>query len=89
MGEEGQLKAKIKADLKKRGAYWYMPVPYGYGKQSVDFLVCLDGLFIGIETKSPGKVATPRQLQTLAEITAAGGLAFWCDTFASYLEQMP
>jgi hypothetical protein len=53
-----------------------MPVQAGYGTQSVDFLVCLDGLFIGIEAKQPNGTTTPRQDATLAAIKAAGGSTF-------------
>lgn len=86
--EEGVLKKKIKADLDRLGAYWYMPVPGGYGKQSIDFLCCLKGLFIGIETKKEGGKPTPRQWKCISEIIAAGGIAFYCDSFESYVKHM-
>lgn len=53
-----------------------MPVPAGYGTQSVDFLVCFDGLFIAIEAKRRGARPTPRQENTLEQIRAAGGSTF-------------
>lgn len=86
--QEGLLKDKIKADLIFRGTYWYMVVPVGYGKQTLDFLCCIKGRFLGIETKAPGKYPTPRQYACIDEIKGAGGIAFWCDSFESYLTEM-
>lgn len=37
------------------------------------------GKRLGIEVKRPGERPRPAQLQRLAEIRAAGGIAFWCD----------
>lgn len=85
---EGKLKAKIKADLKARGAYFFMPVQSGYGSTTLDILVCLRGLFIAIETKAEGKVPTARQDACIDQINIAGGFAFWCDTYDMYLECM-
>jgi hypothetical protein len=82
---EGFLKDRIKQHLNSLPRrYWYMPVPAGYGKQTVDFLCCVDGRFVAIETKAPGKLPTPRQKLALDEITQGGGIAFWCDSFESY-----
>jgi hypothetical protein len=83
--EEGRLKDKIKKHLTALGAYRFMPVQFGYGTQSVDFLCCVKGRFLAIETKAEGKEPTPRQAQCLAEIKQAGGVAFWVDSFESYL----
>lgn len=84
-GEEAKLKAKIKAHLNSLGAYWYMPVPFGYGKQTLDFLCCIGGKFVAVETKSSGKIPTRRQELSMEEIRHAGGTAFWCDSFETYL----
>lgn len=81
MTPEGRVKKAVKEYLTARGAYFFMPVQMGYGAATLDFLVCLDGRFIGIETKAPGKRKdlTPRQRMTMAEIVAAGGEAFVVD----------
>jgi len=60
-------------------SYWFMPVPYGYGKSTLDFLICHYGLFIGIETKTQNGVPTPRQELIIKEISDAGGEAFVID----------
>lgn len=85
MSEEALLKKEVKKHLTRLGALWYMPVPAGYGRQSVDFLCCVRGRFVAIETKGPGKKPTPRQEAFLKETIAAGGAAFWCDSMDSFL----
>ncbi len=75
-GPESKVKDDVKAYLEKIGAYWYMPVPVGFGRPTLDFLVCWRGRFIGIETKAPGKHATTQQKMTIKQIQAAGGEAW-------------
>lgn len=84
--EEGMLKIKVKRYLDQLPKmYRYMPVQQGFGIQAVDFLCCINGRFVAIETKSKGKKPTPRQNACLAAVKAAGGAAFWCDDFESFL----
>ena len=78
-GPEALVKDDVKSWLKSLGAYTCMVVPGGYGHQTLDFLCCIRGRFIGIETKAPGKVPTPRQEACLRAIRAAGGIALWGD----------
>jgi hypothetical protein len=82
MTPEAKTKQKIKKLLDSYGdrVYSYMPVPSGYGKPTIDYLVCFDGLFIGIEAKKPGAKPTERQQGALAAIYAAGGTAFVIDS---------
>jgi hypothetical protein len=86
--EEGKLKHQIKVHLTKLGAYFFCPVQTGYGATTLDFLVCLNGKFLAIETKAKGKKPTPRQELVLKQIKKAGGITFWCDSFDDYLLQM-
>ncbi len=87
--EEGLLKDKVKRYLDALPRmYRHMPVPSGYGQQTLDFLCCIDGRFVGIETKAKGKRPTPRQLQCMNQIVDAGGIAFWCDTYEGFLCDM-
>jgi hypothetical protein len=79
MTPEGKVKRAIKRVLDEHGSkvYYYMPVPGGFGKQSVDYLGCAGRTFFAIEAKGkPGMGATPRQQGVLAEIRDAGGLTF-------------
>jgi len=81
--EEGLLKDEVKKYLNSLHAYWYMPVPAGYGKQTLDFLCCINGRFIGLETKAPGKKPTARQWQCIQQINDAGGIGFFADNLDS------
>jgi hypothetical protein len=76
--EEGKVKDKVRDLLREYGAYWFMPVQMGYGQASLDFLCCLNGRFVAIETKAPGKIytrLTMRQYRAMQAITNAGGIA--------------
>lgn len=75
MTPEGKVKADVKAWLKQRGAYFFMPVQTGLGSTTLDLLVCLSGRFVAIETKAPGKKPTARQEIIIASIRSAGGVA--------------
>lgn len=111
-GPEYYLKEAIKehlATLHRDGAamelpppYVFMPVPFGYGKRTIDFhvsarkLVTVDGkerradyaVFLGIEAKAPGQKPTKKQEACMREIEESGGVVFWCDSFAGYLMNM-
>ncbi len=79
---EGKVKDKIKKTIKALGFWYYMPSQNGMGVSGIpDLIVCAGGLFIGIETKAPGKLAnvTPNQQARIDEINGAGGLAVVTD----------
>ena len=79
---EGRVKEAVKRRLKALGAYYYMPVSNGMGRVGApDFIVCLDGRFIAIETKAPGKRGntTPNQDRELQAIRDAYGFALVVD----------
>jgi hypothetical protein len=75
-GPEGKLKAEVKAYLKEQGAYFFMPVQTGFGAATVDFLCCVKGRFVAIETKVRPRRATLRQMRCLEHVRDAGGVAF-------------
>lgn len=80
MTPEGRVKAKVKRRLKELPRrYHFMPVQNGMGAPALDFYCCINGKFVAIETKAPGKHLTPRQENTRAEILAAGGMVFVVD----------
>jgi len=56
-------------------------VQTGYGRTTLDFLVCIRGRFWAIETKAPGKKPTPRQNAVMRAIEEAGGTTIWLDDF--------
>ncbi len=88
---EGKVKESLKAVLKAVRAYYHMPVQNGMGSPSLDFHTCIPvlitpemvgttvGLYVGIETKAPGKHPTLRQIRTMEEIRAASGIALLID----------
>ena len=80
MTPEGKVKVQIKKYLDSIGAYYFMPVQTGYGKRTLDFLVCINGGFVAIEAKRPGKMPTPLQSHIMTEINQAGGIAFATDS---------
>lgn len=77
---EGKVKDVVKKVCKELGIYYHMPVQNGMGKPTLDFILCVDGKFVAIETKAPGKKPTPRQELTMKEMQGAGGIAFVVDT---------
>jgi hypothetical protein len=87
---EGAVKKKVKALLNKVGAYYVMPVTGGYGNSGApDFIVCLQGKFIGIECKAGRNQPTALQLSNLDRIVNAGGIALtiW-EKDLDYLEEL-
>ena len=72
---EKTVKERVKKILKKHGAWWHMPVQTGYGAPGLDFHVCHNGRFLGIETKRPGKYPTPRQELIIECMELAGAKA--------------
>lgn len=87
---EKKIKAKVKVILKKLDAYYHMPVQTGYGAPTLDFICCINGRFVAIETKADRKLATKLQLKTARDIMAADGIALLVnesniDTLESWL----
>lgn len=77
---EKRIKQAVKKRLKELGAYWFCPVQFGIGATTLDFLCCLDGRFLGIETKRPGGRPTPLQILTMNAIEEAGGVVLLIDS---------
>jgi len=88
MTPEGRTKRKINAVLKRYAGriYVHMPVPSGFGRQTLDYLCVFRGFGFAIEAKRPGGVPTPRQEETIADIQAADGRVFVIDDDTSELE---
>lgn len=73
---EGKIKDKVKAYLDSIGAYYFMPVQMGYGKRTLDFLCCVRGYFVAIETKRPGSDMSPFQKRIRHDIESADGVVW-------------
>lgn len=67
------------AEFDLTNLYRFWPVPSGFGASTLDCVVIYYGTAIMIETKAPGKIPTPRQIYTIAQIQAARGLVFVID----------
>lgn len=74
---EHKIKTKVKAILERLGTkcWYFMPVQRGLGcKKGVpDFIVCCQGLFLGIETKANSNRPTLMQKFIHKRIELAGG----------------
>jgi hypothetical protein len=72
---EGTVKDGIKVVLDAKGTdlYYFMPVQQGFGKRTVDFLVCYKGMFLAIEAKRSGARAKKFQADLLETIRDAHG----------------
>lgn len=83
---ERKVKDRVKRVLAGCGAYYFMPATHGYGSSGVpDLVVCLKGLFIGIECKANGGKPTVLQLKNLNDIVLAGGVAIVVDETGLHL----
>ncbi len=77
---EGKVKARVNKALKTLPRCWkFMPVQMGLGAPALDYLICVNGNFVAIETKAPGKKLSPRQEQTVNAICAARGAVYVID----------
>lgn len=74
---EGRVKRQVRKVLDEfDDCYVFMPVQTGFGKRTLDYLICFRGLFVAIETKAPGREPTHLQRLIGDEIVAAGGTTF-------------
>ena len=74
---EAKVKAKVVAQLKTLGAYYFYPVTGGYGSSGVpDIVGCLRGTFFAIECKAGNNKPTPLQQKNIDAITKQGGLVW-------------
>jgi hypothetical protein len=77
MKNEKDVKEACKKLFKKYGVYYYMPVPVAYSRTGVpDFLCCVRGHFVGVETKYGYNKPSPRQEIEMQEIRNADGTTF-------------
>ena len=80
MTPEGKVKARINRILTQAKNVWYfMPVQNGMGKATLDYLGWQDSCAFAIEAKAPGKLPTPRQMMTIADMRKAGAKVFIID----------
>ena len=74
---EAKVKAKVVAQLKALGAYYFYPVTGGYGGSGVpDIVGCYRRTFFAIECKAGNNKPTPLQQKNIDAITKQGGLVW-------------
>lgn len=56
--------------------YVWMPVVTGFGKRSLDYICCVRGQFVAIETKATGEWLRPDQRQRARDILKSGAKVF-------------
>jgi hypothetical protein len=77
---EGKVKREVNKLIDRyEQIYKFMPVPFGYGPSSLDYILCVVGAFVAIETKVSGQSPTPRQMMTIKQIQQSGGVVFIVD----------
>jgi VRR-NUC domain. len=86
MTPEGKIKEKIKIVLetyREQGLlYYYMSVPVGYGRSTLDYLGFICGYGFAIEAKAEGKKPSPRQEGIIEAIERSGASVFVIDGIA-------
>lgn len=90
MTPEGRVKAAVKRWLQERGVWHFCPVSNGMGAHGIpDFICCMNGQFLAIETKAPGKRAnvSANQEHQITLIHRSGGVAVVIDD-AAQLDQL-
>lgn len=85
MTPEGRIKGKVDAILSTYHdtglIMWvFRPVQSGYGTRALDYLCCVRGHLLAIETKRHGGNLTALQRQTARGIYEAGGTVFIVST---------
>lgn len=77
---EKKVKMKVAAVLADEGVYFFMPPANGYGRAGIpDIIACINGLFLGIETKANGNKPTALQVRELESIRRNNGVAVVVD----------
>jgi hypothetical protein len=80
---EADVKKEVKKILNKYKVFWFMPQAGTFGSNGIpDFICCINGHFLAIETKSPevGERPTSLQKKQLDAIRQAEGVTMCiCD----------
>ena len=74
MQNERDVKTAVKDVLKAHNVWYFMPAMNGYGRPGIpDIVACVDGHFLGIETKYGKNYLSATQEAEGKAITKAGG----------------
>lgn len=88
---KNQARRKIEAILTKYKdrIYYFWPPASMYGRSGImDLTICCSGVFMGVETKRPGKGAkiSKLQLRERDKLVASGGIHMFVDNESSLLQ---
>lgn len=76
MRRERDVKEQVKRILKRLDAWYTMPYQAGFSQPGVpDFLICLGGRFVGLETKFGDNKPTAHQRRQLVALRRAGAVS--------------
>lgn len=76
MKPEDKAKREVKRILDESGCFYFKPQMGGFGKVGIpDFIACVNGYFLAVETKAIGKEPTPLQENRINEIRDSKGIA--------------
>ena len=82
---ESSVIKKIKEYVHSKGGQVYKYHGSGLSVAGFpDLIVVMPSLTCFVETKATGKKRSLIQEKRIAEINAAGGRAFWCDSFEQF-----
>lgn len=76
LAKEKQIENKIKAELERRGAYFFKHAAGAKNKKGIPDVQCIyAGYGVVIEVKAPGGHVTPRQKEQIKKAADNGGVA--------------
>lgn len=76
MKPEEKAKREVKKILEESGYFFFKPQMGGFGKVGIpDFIACVNGYFLAVETKAIGEEPTPKQQEQIDEIKTSKGVA--------------
>lgn len=72
---ESKVKKEVKKILERYKIYYFMPVKHLYGKAGIgDFICCVNGKFLSIETKAEGGELTELQDEDRIQVQKSKGI---------------
>ena len=71
-----RVSALLRLAMEHEPLYVWMPVVTGWGKRSLDYICCIQGQFLAIETKATGEWLRPDQRERAREMLKSGAKVF-------------
>lgn len=91
-----RVSALLSLAMEHEPIYVWMPVITGFGKRSLDYICCVKGQFVAIETKATGEWLRPDQRQRARDILKSGARVFiisgpdgYCALYEYLLREIP